>query len=89
MWNDEIDCATTVRDHGRFVIRYARVLRGSGQAAWLFDLGAYDQVATFPSGDDLVIESGFECTQGRGDGERAPFSVAVFGDIAPRAAPAV
>lgn len=66
MWNDEIDCATTVRDHGRFVIRYApQVLRGSGKVAWLFDLDAYDQVATFPSGDDLVIESGFEYERGR------------------------
>jgi hypothetical protein len=65
MWNDEIDCVTTVRDHGRFVIRYApKVLRGYGKEVESFNLDAYDQVASFPSGDDLVIESGFEYEHG-------------------------
>jgi hypothetical protein len=65
MWNDEIDCIATVRDHGRFLVRYApRVLRGSEKQVLLFNLDAYDQLATFPSGDDLVIESGFEYDRG-------------------------
>ncbi|HEX3765234.1 MAG TPA: hypothetical protein VHW23_41340 [Kofleriaceae bacterium] len=61
MWADEVDCVATVRDRGRLVVRYApNRLRGSEPTGALFDLDAYDQVATFPSGDGLVIESGFE-----------------------------
>jgi len=63
MWNDFTVCDASLLDRGRLVLRYApRVELASDRISELRALEAYRQTVSFPDGEQLIIESGYDYT---------------------------